>query len=223
MITGTLTTTPERLPYLANTLRSIECQVDVDRVLLLVENSLLSVADKLATDIIEVHEVSDIGPGKKHLGPLFCEPNEIIVTFDDDHIYECDHAKKLVSTVNTGKVAGFVGLTKEYVRVFEGRADWLNGAQGWAYLASWLPTDEVIRLGSNSSCRYSDDIYIGSIFSRKNRQRVVVPESNAYKLPSANVMAWVHSPALRFHSQRDKRDLACLKVAWAHFDGSDKA
>jgi len=137
MTTAALTTTPERLPYVGPTLRSIVAQHGVEWVLLLVESDLVDDA-KAATapyEKVKVCPVPNIGPGKKHLTRCFFEPDEIVVTFDDDHCYLPDHAAQLISAVETGSVAGFVGQRNDLSTVLEGPADWINGAQSWAYRA----------------------------------------------------------------------------------------
>lgn len=222
MIVAALTTMRSRVPYLRETLDSLVGQRMVDRVLLLAEPELCGLIEVVIRGcFVELHEVEDIGPGKKHLATRLCSPSDVIVTFDDDHVYEPDHASRLVYALReTDKVCGFFGCQLDGSDVREGPADFLSGAQSWAYRAGWLTADDVLEWGRHPRCWHSDDVYLGAIFRRYGRRIHVVSAPQAYFAPRANPRAFLSPDSLRFHVDRLQRGAACQRTAWADLEGS---
>lgn len=217
MRVASLTTFAPRAAHIRPSLDSVCAQDGIDRVLLLVAACDRDQAGKTARDTrAELHVVADIGPGRKHLAAGLCEPDDIIVTFDDDHEYEPQHARTLTRWVESSdSVCGFVGHRLNGDTIDHGFAAFLSGAQGWAYRAGWLSVADVLAWGRRPDCWHSDDIYLGAIFRRSGRRVMVVPGSERNIAPRVNPGAWFVPESLRFAADRIERSATCQRIAWA--------
>lgn len=219
MIVASLTTHEPRAAFLAPTLDSILAQIGVERVVLNVHEACVPLLRGVPCDPkVEVHVVEDIGPGKKHLAPLVCRPDDVIVTFDDDHIYRDDHTVHLVAEViEHERVASYRGYRiDDWSPVKEGPAHALDGKTSWAYRAGWLDPQEVLRLGRRSDCWHSDDVYVGALFYRAGRQCwVATGHDQRHVWPTPNIDAY-HASGLQFVEQevRDQRNRESRAASW---------
>jgi hypothetical protein len=218
-----LTSYAPRLPFVRPALETLCAQCSIDRTLFLVSCVDLKDAQEKTEGLkVEVRVVPDIGPGKKHLGSMFCETEDVIVTFDDDFCYSSDHAAGLLRAVRmTETVCGYCGYDLEDRTLFEGPAIYLNGALSWAYVAGWLNPDVVLEWGRMPTCWHSDDIYMGRIFHDVGRKVTVVPGEDRHIYPKPNISAWFVKESLRLHPDRLKRSEVCHQAAWGGLASSE--
>lgn len=204
-VVAAVTTHEPRSPYIRPSVESILAQEGVDRVVLLVGNALVErvVKQVLSGLSLDIVQVEDIGPGKKHLAP--CDPDDTIVTFDDDKVYDPSHAQALVQEMErSGLATGALGFlaTLPLKTVRSGPCDLLHGEVGIAYRASWLDPDEVLDFGRRPECRHNDDVYVGWLLKKRGgcnvlaaEEKILRPKSN---VPAARASAINGSPARRW-------------------------
>jgi len=152
IIVGSLTTLPKRLLHIRKTLISIQNQN------LLFDNVYLNIPYKtikgeeyiipsdllLNFDRIIINRCDDQGSVTKLLPTLLLEtdPETIIITFDDDMIYDKDLVKNLVGGIQKHKdscigtrgwIVGTFPFLYQSVSDQEKEVDWLEGKTGIAY------------------------------------------------------------------------------------------
>lgn len=217
-VIAALTTYEPRSSYIRPSIESILAQVGVDRVLLLVGNPLVfktvtNVLDGLDLDIVQVE---DIGPGKKHLASAYCGSGDTIVTFDDDKIYNSKHASALVDEMNrSGLTTGMLGFkaTLPLKTVRSGVCDLLHGEVGIAYQASWLNYKNVIDFGKREECRHNDDIYLGWLFKNRGGCNVLANANREFLNPSNNIAA-TRAAAINRSMARRYRLRKCMEATF---------
>lgn len=165
MLIASVATYAKRIPFIRETVESIRNQDGIDRVLVMVGSS----PDKVAAEAVcsglnvEVIQVEEIGPGKKHLAPLVCDRDDIIVTFDDDMIYPKEHSERLVKLFEQiGVPCGPLGFRAVFpCRCVSLECDFLHGEYSWCYRASMIPCKDVLEFGRNPKTTANDDVYLG--------------------------------------------------------------
>ena len=162
---ASVATYAKRIPFIRETVESIHNQDSIDRVLVMVGSSPdREAAEAICSGLhVEVVQVEEIGPGKKHLAPLVCDRDDVIVTFDDDMIYPPGHAERLIKLFEqVGVPCGPLGFRAVFpCRPASFECDFLHGEYGWCYRASMIPCQEVIELGKNPKATANDDVYLG--------------------------------------------------------------
>lgn len=165
MAIASVATYAKRIPFIRKTVESIRNQDGIDRLLVMVGSS----PDKVAAEAVcsglnvEVIQVEEIGPGKKHLAPLVCDRDDIVVTFDDDMIYPQGHAERLIKLFERiGVPCGPLGFRATFpCKTASLECDFLHGEYGWCYRASMILCKDVIEFGRNAKVTANDDVYLG--------------------------------------------------------------
>ena len=136
---------------------------------------------------------TDLGPASKLLGPLqMClDPDDIIVTFDDDSEYEEHVLEKLVDRAirYPGAAIGFSGINVEkliregeYELVYEqyGRrpqdptpANVIEGYCGAAYRAGFFDANVLGTLGYPEDVFYVDDFWFSGYLAKKGIPKLI--------------------------------------------------
>ncbi len=171
-VVASVATYEKRVDYIRPTVESIVAQRGVDRVLVMTgSQGVQERAREVCVGLpVECAVVNEIGPGKKHLAPLLLlEPSDIVVTFDDDRIYDPGHAEVLTSALEASDgPTGLIGYlaASPVVLVLNGPCDFLHGEYGWAYRAEWIPTLDVISCGERPELFHNDDVYLGWLLSK---------------------------------------------------------
>lgn len=148
-VVASIATYEKRAPHLRATLESIIAQSVFDRIQVMVGS------EKLAEEVrscygelgITACVVPEIGPAKKHLAARFCQADDVVVTYDDDRVYPEGHARGLLTGLEqSGNPTGLLGYlaAQPLVAVSRGVCDLLHGEYGWAYQASWIPTQSLV-------------------------------------------------------------------------------
>lgn len=217
MIVASLTTWEPRVALVGPAVAAACALAGVDRVIVLVAPQVRALAvPHVYGTRAELHVVEDIGPGKKHLAPDYCAPDDLLVTLDDDFCYAPDHAQALAAHVeHTGCVCGFQGHTLDGGTVDEGPADYLGGLCSWAYRAAWLDTAAVLRWGRDPRTRDTDDVYLGALFRKAGHAVRVVRGERRHRWPPVNFDAAMCRESLCYHPQKREREVSALAAAWA--------
>jgi len=216
-VVAAVTTHEPRSPHIRPAVESILAQVGVDRVLLLVGNPLvLKVTEQVLEGLsLDILQVEDIGPGKKHLAAAHCSSGDTVVTFDDDKVYAPGHAAALVAEMQrSGLTTGMLGFraTLPLKTVRSGPCDLLHGEVGIAYQASWLNTDDVLAFGRREECRHNDDIYLGWLFKGRGGCNVLAADDEFLR-PAANRAA-ARASAINGSPARRWRLRQCMEATF---------
>lgn len=195
-LVASIATYDKRVAFIRSSVESITVQTGVDRVLIMTGTpEVQEQAQVICADLpVEVVLVEEIGPGKKHLATQFCSSGDDIITFDDDRIYPEGYAQFLVDAFRENeRPTGLVGFqaTVPLRLVRKGTCDFLHGEYSWVYRASWVDPAQIIAYGNKPSCFANDDVYLGWIFAKQNRQCWVVadPQQEHQKLVKVNTQA----------------------------------
>lgn len=192
-IIASVTTTPNRIDKITNTLVSIINQCyDIDIIYLIVPytshtNSDVYIIPPLIYNLIpkiEIIRCDDYGPVSKVLSLLSrmdIKEDVWIMTFDDDIIYQKNHLSNLVNSIkdiNTNEVYGLAGFNidkdNNFLKQKNSTVDILEGSNTILYHRSIFKSDftEYINLLINNiNCRYSDDIIICNYLAKHKIKR----------------------------------------------------
>lgn len=195
-LVASIATYDKRVAFIRSSVESIVVQTGIDRALVMtgtpeVKEQAQSICNGLPVEVVLVEE---IGPGKKHLVTQFCSPNDMVITFDDDRIYPEGHAQFLANALLENECPmGLVGFqaTVPLRPVRKGICDFLHGEYSWVYRAGWVDPTQIITYGNKPSCFANDDVYLGWIFAKQNRQCLVLndPNQEHQKLVKVNTEA----------------------------------
>jgi len=192
----TLTTVPQRLPYLRPTLRSLLDQsTPPDRILLAWPRHSLRMGVPYPQPGalpagVEVLRCDDEGPATKLLPALLEEPDAVLVVVDDDAIYPRDFVESLLERHRSlpGAALGVRGqrarrgVDPRYLDHVSGTAirepvavDILMGM--WGYLLPPGALDEAVHdfSGWPAELRWQDDVWISAHLAMRGVERYVVP------------------------------------------------
>ena len=160
------------------------------------EKQVEELQEKIDSDLVEIIRVEeDYGPASKLIGILEVEsdPNTIVITVDDDTIYDKHIVRKLIQSVGdhecNGAAVGFCGwgVTSllndgEYDLVYEeereiGRymeCDIVEGYRGVAYRRGMFDLDQIKQLLSENECLFKvDDVLISGYLALQGIKRFV--------------------------------------------------
>lgn len=206
-VVGSLTTIPSRIGNIKHTLNSINNQShQLDAVYLNIpffcqrEDAEYKIPDNLS-DYCHIIRGKDHGPITKIIGALISEqdPETIIITFDDDHIYPESIVEKLLAKHRTapecaiGSAGIKIGTFPFYLSIthnqYEYNKRWFNfnassggekvdiilGSPGVLYVRKFFPSiDKLTQYSSNDPVLYMhDDVVISAVLSERNIDRRV--------------------------------------------------
>lgn len=205
LIIGSLTTLPGRINFLQDTLTSILIQsTPLDKLYINIpyittkgkeydlKQFLLFIPNLPNNDKIIINRCDkDYGSITKILPTLFKEtdPNSLIITFDDDMIYDRNLVEILIDgsfnkntnsfekCVGTGGwIVGNFPFLYQSVHDKNREVDWLEGKTAVAYPRKFLPEDPLVLLENPFPAHLSqhDDHIITYHIAKKNAKRFVV-------------------------------------------------
>lgn len=223
MITVSLTTTKERLPYIGPVLDSLSNQSFVPDCILLHlpkdhgGNIPMSVLNKCSIQNIDY----DYGPLTKLVAPLKTTFEGIIVTADDDLYYPPHWLEGLVNYIEglpdtafgyRGKILDsptYKESTCTYAK-FNQPVDIITGTWGVAYRAEWFDLEELLEWHEyyKPYSLYCDDILINGYLKAKGIYRFCISSEEEFKvLPQSKINAlW------DFNKDSDYNDILIEKL-----------
>lgn len=192
-----LTTTPTRIINLKMTIKSILMQYMLpDKIILNIPHKLLRTGEEYIIPewlskcpLIYINRCTDFGPGTKLIGSLdiIKNPNDIIITIDDDIYYPEKMIWYYYNTVSynkfSNKVYGLAGFL--YTRPFTGqtkairqknmaKCDVLEGFASICYLRHFFSDDIKEYTNMPQYVVLSDDLYLNNYLNGKNIIRYVL-------------------------------------------------
>jgi len=187
-----LTTLPDRLPYIKPVIKSIiKKNPDIDKLYICLPYG--DVDQELIpenTDIVKVIRCKDYGPITKILGclPYETDPETLILTLDDDTIItqnltEIFRKKSLKYPDSALSMSGWChGYFPSYFQLVIDNdkdiyVDWIQGVHGILYKRKFIDLEEVLEFDKDVEVLFkNDDHRISAYLETKGVNRIVINE-----------------------------------------------